>query len=204
MRNILIILVVLVLFGGAIYNNERKADEAISQEKGERQAGTTSQNTVKKSDGVKSQEIAVKPVIGHRAPSFTLPSLDGKKFTAGGKREKPIVINFWASWCGPCQEEAPDLERLYTRYKDQIDFYAVNVTVQDDLDQVKMFVDTYKMTMPILLDHDPKKLVANKYQLVAFPTTFILDRNGMVAHKLIGQIEPASFEEVLKNVIKSK
>src|SRR4051794_16340982 len=80
------------------------------------------------------------PKASFLAPSFTLTGLDGSTYTVGGAREKPLFVNFWASWCGPCEEEAPDLVNLYNKYKGQFDLYAVNVTQGDKLENVKAFV----------------------------------------------------------------
>lgn len=123
-------------------------------------------------------DTTVAPKIGALAPAFALDALDGKTYAVGGKREKPMLLNFWASWCGPCAEEAPDLQRLFEAFGGQFDLYAVNVTKSDDMKAVRSFVAGNKLTFPILLD---KKLeAAPLYRFSVIPTSFLIDRDGFV------------------------
>ncbi|MFY0544242.1 TlpA family protein disulfide reductase [Brevibacillus sp. H7] len=143
-----------------------------------------------------------KPVVGYQAPHFSLAGLDKQTYQLSGSREKPLVINFWASWCGPCRMEAPDLRKLYLKYRQQLDFYAVNVTSNDDPDSAKAFVDAYQLPFPIPMDMNGE--VASKYRVNAFPTTYLVDKNGVIRQKIIGMIEPARFEQELKALISGK
>jgi cytochrome c biogenesis protein CcmG/thiol:disulfide interchange protein DsbE len=140
-----------------------------------------------------------KPVVGYQAPYFSLKGLDNQTYQLTGSREKPLVINFWASWCGPCRMEAPDLRKLYLKYQKQLDFYAVNVTSNDDPDNAKAFVDAYKLPFPIPMD--TKGEVAGQYRINAFPTTFLIDKQGVIRQKIVGMIEPSQFEQELKKLI---
>lgn len=139
-----------------------------------------------------------KPTVGYAAPHFSLIGLDGKTYKVEGKRNKPIVINFWASWCGPCQEEAPDLAKVYKKYKDQIDFYAINSTSNDQLGEAKKFVETYELPFPVPLDE--KGVVSKQYQIIAFPTTFFIDKNGMIVHQVMGMLDEAELEKQVKKL----
>ncbi|MEK3909714.1 TlpA disulfide reductase family protein [Paenibacillus sp. FSL H7-0331] len=112
------------------------------------------------------------------APEFDLQGLDGKSYHVGGARDKPLIINFWASWCGPCHEEAPDLKRMYEAYKDELDIYAVNVTKGDRLQDVQGFVKQYGLTFPVLLDS--KGLTAERYRLQVVPTSFLINKEGVL------------------------
>lgn len=140
-----------------------------------------------------------KPTVGYSAPHFSLVGLDGKTYKIGGKRDKPVVINFWASWCGPCKEEAPDLVKMYNKYKGQLDFYAINSTSNDQLDDAKKFVETYGMPFPIPLDE--KGVVSKQYQIMAFPTTFFIDKNGMIVHQVLGMLDEAELEKQMKKLL---
>src|SRR5690606_35627931 len=83
-------------------------------------------------DGPQAESAATAPLEGEAAPAFSLPGLDGGKvYSVGGRRDKPLIVNFWASWCGPCEKEMPELKALYEKYKDRIDLYAVNATKYD-------------------------------------------------------------------------
>lgn len=115
---------------------------------------------------------------GQPAPVVSLAGLDGKTYTLGGKREKPLLVNFWVSWCGPCRLEAPDLQAVYEKYGDRIDVYGVNVAQTDRLDDVRRFVGHYGIRYPVLLDTDA--IAADAYRVSVFPTSFLLDRNGTI------------------------
>jgi len=129
-------------------------------------------------------DAVVAPKVGALAPAFALNGLDGKTYTVGGKREKPVLLNFWASWCGPCAEEAPDLQRLFEAFGGQFDLYAVNVTKTDEMKAVRSFVAGNKLTFPILLD---KKLeAAPLYRFSVIPTSFLIDRDGYVVDTFHG------------------
>ncbi len=139
-----------------------------------------------------------KPKVGYVAPYFSLQGLDGKTYQVAGKREKPLVINFWASWCGPCQAEAPDLREVSLKYKDDVDFYAINSTSNDKLDKAKEFVSHFQLPFPIPLDE--KGEVTNLYQVNAFPTTFFVDRNGVITEKVLGMMNRADLEAKVKKL----
>ncbi|WP_019119309.1 TlpA family protein disulfide reductase [Brevibacillus massiliensis] len=171
MKRFLLILVIFGLAGFAIYNNIQAQSSAAMQ----------------------------KPQVGYNAPHFTLKGLDDQTYQVTGPRDKPLVINFWASWCGPCKMEAPDLEKLYGTYKDQVDFYAINITKSDKLDSAKQFVSQFKLTMPILLDTDAK--VSDTYQVKAIPTTFLVDKQGVIRRSIIGMVDAGSFEQELKKIV---
>lgn len=126
------------------------------------------------------------PKVNFKAPPFTLDSLDGKKITVAGPSAKPFVINFWASWCGPCKLEAPELERLYQKYGNQIEIYAVNLTTQDSISSAKSFADQYQFSFPVLLDQNTQLPVSGTYQVQAIPTTYFVNKNGIIVDKIMG------------------
>lgn len=127
-------------------------------------------------------------------PSLDLKGLDGKNYKLGGQREKPLMINFWASWCPPCREEIPALNKVYNQYKDKFDLYAVNVTKTDNLDKVKQFVNQHDLKFPVLLDLDGE--AASAYRILFLPTSFLVDKNGNVREA----IHVLSAEELEKRI----
>jgi thiol-disulfide isomerase/thioredoxin len=130
------------------------------------------------------------------APAFDLQGLDGKAYhVVGGEREKPLIINFWASWCGPCHEEAPDLERMYDTYKGELDIYAVNVTKGDRIEDVRGFVKQYGLSFPVLLDQ--KGSTAESYRLLFVPTSFLVNKQGVLVD-VIHVLPPAELESKIK------
>jgi cytochrome c biogenesis protein CcmG/thiol:disulfide interchange protein DsbE len=143
-----------------------------------------------------------KPEVGFMAPSFTLTGLDNQTYKIEGKRSKPVVLNFWASWCGPCRMEAPDLQKMYEKYGGQIDMYGVNVTSNDSPEAAQAFVQSYKLTFPIPMDVSGS--VSNRYLVQAFPTTYLIDTEGIVRKKIIGMIDAGTLELELRQLLNGK
>jgi thiol-disulfide isomerase/thioredoxin len=134
----------------------------------------------------------VGPQIGLEAPLLELPALDGLTYKVGGKRDKPLLLNYWASWCGPCREEAPDLTRLYDQYKDRFDIYAVNVTVQDEVSAAKDMVKEFDFKFPVLLDYQGRSMDIYNYK--AIPTSFLIDKDGKIV-EIMHVVEPKHLEQ---------
>jgi cytochrome c biogenesis protein CcmG/thiol:disulfide interchange protein DsbE len=115
--------------------------------------------------------------IGERAPAFTLSLLDGGQISLKELRGQIVVLNFWASWCGPCRVEAPVLEQVWRDYGgDEVVF--LGVAYNDVPQRVKDFVEDYGITFPNGLDVTGE--IAEAYGLKAVPETFVIDGEGMV------------------------
>ena|GEM_PF-927992 len=140
------------------------------------------------------------PRPGFTAPHFSLSALNNQSYLVAGKRDKPVILNFWASWCGPCRQEAPDLKMIYEKYQDQLDFYAINMTANDDLESAKSFVKEFGLPFPILLDE--KGVVSKQYQVISIPTTYFIDTDGIIKQKIIGVTDRGSFEEYVKELVR--
>jgi len=139
--------------------------------------------------------------LNQPVPVQALTGLDGKEYTIGGARAKPMVLNFWASWCGPCHEEAPALERIYERYGSEFDLYAVNVTKGDRLKDAKAFARRYGLQFPILLDTTGK--TAEDFRILFVPTSFLIDRQGRLV-ETIHVLPPEELEHKIKQLIEAK
>lgn len=123
------------------------------------------------------------PQEGFPAPDFTLESLSGEQITLSERQGDPVLINLWASWCGPCRAEMPDIQEVYDEYKDQgFTVLAVNATNQDRVKDVQAFVDEYHLTFPILLDQSGN--VSDQYNLRSLPTSFFITPEGTI-HKIV-------------------
>jgi len=116
-------------------------------------------------------------------PDFTLPTLDGESITLGELKGKVVLINFWTTWCPPCKEEMPSMERLHKMFKGQ-PFTILAVDIMEDREKVKSFAETYKLSFPILLDKNGD--VSLKYVANVIPTTHIIDRAGKAVGKIVG------------------
>lgn len=124
--------------------------------------------------------------VGSTMPSYEALWLDGSKFDLSSKRGKVVLLNLWATWCGPCRYEIPELQRLHDAYAGR-DFEVIGVSVDESgLEAVRTFVAENKMTYPIVLD-EPGKLATIMNSSV-LPTSVLLDRAGKVVWKKYGLI----------------
>lgn len=144
----------------------------------------------------------VAPKVGYLAPNFTFQTLQGTTYTFDhANMQRPAVINFWASWCGPCQSEAPALAELHQKYKGQIEFLAVNLTSWEFLgeDEVTKFVEEYNLQMPILLDEEGETV--RSYQIIGAPLTVLVDTNGAITYIFPGEFNPAELDRQLAKLL---
>ena len=109
------------------------------------------------------------------APNFTLKSMGGKNLKLSEMTGNVVLINFWASWCGPCREEMPLLNALHKKYA-PLGFTVLGVNVEEQLDGARDFLSNVPVDFPILLDNENK--VSKQYKVVAMPTTVVVDRDG--------------------------
>ena len=129
-------------------------------------------------------ERRVSPVgEGLPAPDFTLPQLDGGEITLSSLRGRVVLLNFWATWCKPCEEEMPAMERLHTKLGGP-DFELLAVSVDEGDEEVRAFRDRLALHFPILRDAD--KSVATAYQTYRFPESWLIGRDGTVVARYIG------------------
>ncbi len=125
------------------------------------------------------------PQEGFLAPDFSLESFGGESFRLSDLRGKPVLINFWASWCPPCRSEMPAIQKVYDEFRDQgFVVLAVNSTHQDNLGDMITFTQIRKITFPILLDKDGS--VGNLYEVRSLPTTFFVDAQGIIQAVVVG------------------
>jgi peroxiredoxin len=131
----------------------------------------------------KSQEVIEGTDVGNKAPDFGLETLDGEEMRLSDFKGERVVLNFWASWCGPCREEMPDLKRL-SEDKDAA-VLAVNLTYSEDsIKTVSDFAREYDFEFPVLLDENSS--VSRLYRIQPIPTTYMLDSNGKIQYKAFG------------------
>jgi cytochrome c biogenesis protein CcmG/thiol:disulfide interchange protein DsbE len=144
----------------------------------------------------------VSPKVGFKAPDFELIGMDKKTYSLSQLAgEKPVMINFWASWCGPCRYETPDIVELHEKYKDDVVFYGLNLTSTDKVESVEAFIKEFNVNYPILLDITGD--VSSEYAIQAVPTTFFIDKNGMVVDKIIGAVSGKEIERRIQKIIGS-
>jgi thiol-disulfide isomerase/thioredoxin len=114
---------------------------------------------------------------------FSLPLLNGKTQTLSGLKGKVVFLNFWATWCPPCREEMPDMEKLYQRFKNE-DLEFLTVNIQEGKAEVESFMKDFKLSFPVALDSNGD--VATKYGIRGIPTTYIIGRDGRIIAAAVG------------------
>jgi peroxiredoxin len=125
----------------------------------------------------------VRPPRLKRAEDFTVSLLRGEPLKLSEQRGKPVMINFWATWCAPCREEMPAMERLYRRHHER-GFVLLAVSVDTDAALVRPFLEQHKLTFPVTLDATMS--LANAYGVRALPSSFLIDRDGNLAALALG------------------
>ncbi len=131
-------------------------------------------------------------LVGKAAPDFELDTLDGQRFRLSEQRKKIVVVDFWATWCGPCRQTLPELVRAVDKYRDR-NVVLLAVNLQETPDAIKVMLERMELKMPVGLDVNGS--VAEKYAAIAIPQTVIIDGNGNVARLFVGG-GPQYFDEM--------
>jgi peroxiredoxin len=134
---------------------------------------------------VASADRAAPPIeAGVAAPDFALPRLGGGELSLRALRGKVVLVNFWATWCAPCEQEMPAMQRLYAKLAPR-GFELVAVSVDEDAQAVARFRDRLALGFPIALD--PEKAVSERYQSFRYPESFLIDRDGVLVARYVGE-----------------
>ena len=123
------------------------------------------------------------PEIGKLAPDFTLNDLDGQEVSLSGLRGKPVLLNFWATWCGPCRIEMPFLQKVYEKWTGK-ELVLLAVNLQEDPAKVREFVESAGYSFPVLLAAGNE--VPLSYNVRGIPATFFIDVDGVIRDIKIG------------------
>ena len=135
------------------------------------------------------------------APNFTLKSLAGKNLKLSEMTGNVVLINFWASWCGPCREEMPLLNDLHKKYE-PLGFTVLGVNVEEDAKNARGFLKNFPVDFPVLLDN--KNQVSKQYNVIAMPTTVVVDRDGNVRflHKGYKPGDEDKYRKMVKKLVR--
>lgn len=127
--------------------------------------------------------------IGAKAPDFELETLTGDTIRLSDFQGQKVILNFWATWCPPCREEMPAMQKYFEETDENVVILAVNMDSNND---VQSFIDNNKLTFTIPLD--VKNSVSSTYQISSIPTTYFIDSSGVINHKLVGEMKIKDME----------
>lgn len=143
------------------------------------------------------------PAPQSSAPDFTLRAMNGPNLRLAEQRGQVVMLNFWASWCGPCRQEMPHLDKLYAKYRSS-GFVLLGVNIDDDSRAASELATRLGVKFPVLLDGDKK--VAKLYDLSAMPATVLIDRDGKVRwlHRGYREGVEATYEQQIRDLLKER
>ncbi|MBI5255105.1 MAG: TlpA family protein disulfide reductase [Burkholderiales bacterium] len=144
---------------------------------------------------------AAAPAAAAPAPDFTLRSLGGPNLRLAEQRGRVVLLNFWASWCGPCRQEMPHLNRLHQQYH-TAGLVLLGVNVDDEPRNAEAAASRLALAFPVLLDTD--KAVSRRYELSTMPSTVLIDREGRLRHRHRGYREgyEALYQDQVRALLK--
>jgi peroxiredoxin len=135
---------------------------------------------------------------GNRARNFTLEAIDGGQVSLDDYKGSVVLLNFWATWCPPCEAEIPALEAAYRAHKDE-GLVILGIDVEESRAMVQPFVKDLEMTYPVLLDGNGK--LVQEYRARGLPMSILLDRDGTIRVRHIGYLSAGQLETYLKDLL---
>ena len=179
----IIVLVFLIILGGAYTLYEKLGDSV-----------ETEQFVVQDTETTTAQDSSSEENI---APDFVVYDIDGNEVRLHDYIGKPIVLNFWASWCGPCQMEMPDFNEKYLELGDEVQFLMINMTdgSRETVESASAFVSEKGYSFPVFYDTDID--AAMTYEAYSLPTTYFIDEDGVHFARVSGAISADTLQEAI-------
>ncbi len=174
-----------------VENNTPTEDDSGNSSSGSSSSGSDN------SSGSSSGGGAEDNVVKNTAPDFTVVDGNGRSVNLSDYFGKPIVLNFWASWCPPCKAEMPHFEKAFKENSD-VHFLMVNVTAIDSMVDAKSFVENGGYTFPVLFDINDD--ASNAYGVTSYPRTFFIDKNGNVVSYAVGMLSEQSLNNAIATI----
>jgi len=147
---------------------------------------------------VNPDTLEVAPVVGARAPDFALQRIDGQSLSLKDYRGSPVLINFWATWCGPCRIEMPFIQQRYESFGGEDGLKVLAVDFDEPQPDVAAFAESFSLTFDVLLD--PGGEVQALYRIRGYPSSFFVDRDGVIQVQHIGVMTEGQLDEYLEKI----
>ena len=209
-KTIILVVLFIVLMAGAsvLYNNLSKNYQPDTLLTENNSTNADSENTVadEENNNNDTTENTNQPEntsseSKNLAPNFTIDYLEGNEVNLTDFFGKPIIINFWASWCGPCKMEMPDFNEAYETYKDEIEFLMVNMTdgSRETIEVASSFIAESGYTFPVYYDTDYSAAIT--YSVSSLPTSYFLNAEGELVTYARGAIDGATLEKGINMIL---
>jgi cytochrome c biogenesis protein CcmG/thiol:disulfide interchange protein DsbE len=138
------------------------------------------------------------PAVDGPVPAFELEAIDGTPMRLPGRGDQVTVVNFFASWCAPCRQEAADLEQTWRDYQDQgVQFYAI--AYKDAASKARAFQESFGVSYPYAVD--PGNRISRTYGVTGVPETFVVDREGLLVHHFLGSVTQSGLSQVIEEAL---
>lgn len=185
----------LLLFGRDLFGERAAPTQAVTNNSDLPTFTTLSTPIIAQ---IPAGEFSGAPQVGDQAPDFALTDLDGNIISLADLRGRPVIINFWATWCAPCRLEMPELQAAYQRYQaNELAILAINR--EETAEEVAAYFQELQLTFPPLLDE--KAVIANLYQIFNMPTTYFVNPDGLVAAIHHGPLSQKLLDNYLSQTI---
>ncbi|MDD3413880.1 MAG: TlpA disulfide reductase family protein [Lachnospiraceae bacterium] len=196
----IVVFLALIMGTQALYNkisNQYKVDEKLvtDNEKQNQESSLSEEKT-------ETEETETEETEADLAADFTVVDSNGEERTLNSFIGKPIVLNFWASWCPPCKGEFPDFQTAYEKYGSDVEFVMVNLTdgVRETKETAADYIDSNGYTLPIY--YDIEQSASNAYSIYSIPTTYFIDADGKIETSAQGAIDEETLEEGISMIQK--
>jgi thiol-disulfide isomerase/thioredoxin len=153
---------------------------------------------LKERDASTQDFSAVPAEVNFPAPELNLVDLSGKQVSLNDYRGNVVLVNLWATWCPPCREEMPTLQKFYEKYRED-GFVLIAIDQEEPLELVQSFVNEFSLTFPVWLDEEYE--AERKFNTMNLPSSYVIDRSGVVRLMWIGGISKKNLEKFVPNLI---
>ena len=152
------------------------------------------------SDNQMQQQVSMNQNSKMKAPDFALTSTSGKKINLSDYKGKIVILDFWATWCGPCRRGVPDLVDIQKEFKDKVVVIGISLDDQRTMGDIMPFMKEYGINYPIV--YGTSKVVMDYGNIEAIPTSFVIDKNGFIVDQNIGLVPKGKFVDKINSLMK--